>query len=495
MPRICFVIMPFSATDSCTEEEWTEIFEDVFKPGIESADLDYECDRSVATRGNIIGEIIRDLNDSYAVVADLTDRNANVFYELGVRHALQNRTIILAQKRGDIPFDLQAYASHVYDWRTQEGREALGVKLKELLQEIDSNPDRSDNPVSDFLGLIRTEDPNPISITPEESPHAQALVGQGAEGLDPARFARRLAHLENNRAARVVNRLTLAELTPLMNTVLGELNQREIPGSSPRTEVVGLAEPFISAVEPLVKPVEQFALTSVEEGWSPGAELGHRLAGNFISFGEQNRPGRNIRFARGTPGLLGWRLLILLGAKALADEEFDILRDVVLTPIEVEESSGRFSNRCLIQRRDLFWPEAYLGNANFGINYLIALWGNQPHLQHFFANEDDFHLALAQFLMIVALAYAKLEDERELYPGYRIVPQARRAMGALCSRLAANHEYRDSIARVIGLDSGITLNHNWTDLVTRANAVELGSQFFLREGIRFPDPMDKDAKA
>ena len=179
----------------------------------------------------------------------------------------------------------------------------------------------------------------------------------------------------------------------------------------------------------------------------------------------------------------------------MADEEFDILRDVVLTPIEVEESSGRFSNRCLIQRRDLFWPEAYLGNANFGINYLIALWGNQPDLQLFFANENNFHFALAQFLMIVALAYTNLEGERDLYPGYRFVPQALRAMGALCSRLAANHEYRDSIARVIGLDSGITLQHNWTDLVSRANAVQLGQQFFLREGIRFPDPMDKDAKA
>lgn len=483
--------MPFSATESCTEEEWTEIFNGVFKPGVEAADLDYECNRSVATRGNIIGEIIRDLNDSYVVIADLTDRNANVFYELGVRHSLRNRTIILAQKRSDIPFDLQAYASHVYDWRTQDGRDALVGKLKELLEEIDSNPNRSDNPVSDFLGSTRLEVPNPISITPEESPHAQPLLGQGAEGLDAAGLARRLANQQNDRAARVVYRLTRAELTPMMNSALEELNLRQIPGSVTRTEVEGLAAPFISAIEPFVKPVEQFALASVEEGWKPGSNLGHRLAGNFISFGEQNRPGRSIQFARGTPGLLGWRILILLGAKATADEEFDILRSVVLTPIEVEESSGRFSNRSLIQRRDLFWPGAFLDNAIFGIKYLIALWGNQPHLQNFFANEEDFHLALAQFLMLVALGYANLEVERDLYPGYRIVPQSRRAMGALCSRLATNHEYRDSIARVIGLDSGTTLQHKWSDLVTKANAAQLGTQFFLHEGVRFPDLMDK----
>ena len=124
MPRACFVIMPFSATSSCTEEEWTEIFVNVFKPAVEGAGLDYECRRSAATRGNLVASIIRDLNDAYVVIADLTDQNPNVFYELGVRHSLKNRTILLAQDRDDIPFDLKAYASHVNTWKnpTRERR-------------------------------------------------------------------------------------------------------------------------------------------------------------------------------------------------------------------------------------------------------------------------------------------------------------------------------------------------------------------------------------
>ena len=124
MPRVCFVIMPFSTTPSCTEEEWTEVFEQVLKPAVESSNLDYVCRRSVATRGNIVASIIQDLNDAYVVLADLTDRNANVFYELGVRHSLKTRSIIVAQKAKDIPFDLEAYAYHVYDWRTEKGRKA-----------------------------------------------------------------------------------------------------------------------------------------------------------------------------------------------------------------------------------------------------------------------------------------------------------------------------------------------------------------------------------
>ena len=83
MPRSCFVIMPFSTSASCTGEQWTWIFEKLFKPSVESAGLDYECRRSVATRRNIVAAIVQDLNDAYVVLADLTDRNANVFYELG----------------------------------------------------------------------------------------------------------------------------------------------------------------------------------------------------------------------------------------------------------------------------------------------------------------------------------------------------------------------------------------------------------------------------
>lgn len=453
--------------------------------------MEYDCRRSVATRGNIIGEIVRDVNDAYVALADLTDRNANVFYELGVRHALKNRTIIIAQRREDIPFDLQAYASHVYGWKTTQERDALASQLKVLLGEIDSNPDRSDNPVSDFLGVAPVpSDATPDNIAPAESTHAQPLLGQGAEGLDPTSFARRLASQGTDRSARVVYRLTRSALTPLMNVELDELNSREIPSSVATSQAEELAPSFISAVEPLVRPIEQFALASVEEGWGPGVALGHRLAGDFISFSRRNRPGRSIRFAQGSPGLLAWRLLILLGAKATTDEEFDILRSIVLDPIEVEELSGRYSNRSLTQRRDLFWPEAYLGHANLGIKYLISFWRNQPHLQTFFVTEEECHIALAQILMLVTLAYSKFEEERELYPGYRIVPQAHRAMGALCSRLAANNEYRDSIARVIGLETGLQLQHDWTTIVSRANAAQLRGGFFPGDGVKFPDPMD-----
>jgi hypothetical protein len=306
MPRTCFVIMPFSGTNSCTEGEWTQVFEQVFKPAVEGAGLDYECRRLNATRGNLVAAIMNDLNDSYVVVADLTDRNANVFYELGVRHSLKNRTILLAQRREDIPFDLQAYAYHIYDWRTEQGRTALAGRLAELLGEIDTNPDRSDNPVADFLRTtpMRVFDPAPPAIVPVEAPSAQSLVSPSSEGLAGNRLARTLAHGGRPGGGRTVLRLTRAEMRRSIGSKLEELNRRPSPGQVPQDQVQSIAQDFIREVEPYVIHIEEFALASVEETWSEGIEVGLRLAGEWISLSERRPPGPIIRCAQDAPALL-----------------------------------------------------------------------------------------------------------------------------------------------------------------------------------------------
>ena len=132
MPRQCFVIMPFSTTASCTEEEWTDIFENAFKPAIEVEGLDYDCRRSAATRGNLVAAIMRDLKDAYVVVADLTDENPNVFYEIGYAHALERPTILISRRGESIPFDLQSI-NHIFYETIVELRDRLEKRLKETI--------------------------------------------------------------------------------------------------------------------------------------------------------------------------------------------------------------------------------------------------------------------------------------------------------------------------------------------------------------------------
>ena len=57
--------------------------------------------------GNLAESIVERLRNSRIVLADVTDRNPNVFYELGVRHSLRSGTIIVAQNGQHVPSDLQ----------------------------------------------------------------------------------------------------------------------------------------------------------------------------------------------------------------------------------------------------------------------------------------------------------------------------------------------------------------------------------------------------
>jgi ActR/RegA family two-component response regulator len=154
-PKKCFVIMPFSKTRSCDENQWRDIFDNTIKPAVEELGLNYVCTRANLVIGNIIKDILDNLNKADVVIADMTDRNPNVFYELGVRHALRNTTVLITQNIDDIPFDLQHYAALQYDWKTKNGKKEFREKIRTVFAEIEKDPTDKNvmSPVWEYLKL------------------------------------------------------------------------------------------------------------------------------------------------------------------------------------------------------------------------------------------------------------------------------------------------------------------------------------------------------
>ena len=94
--------MPFSKTkEHHTEEYWKRQFNSYLKPLIQR-NPQLEAIRSEPLRGDIASQIITDLANDEIVVADLTDHNPNVFWELGVRQSFKHRTVTIAD---DIPHE------------------------------------------------------------------------------------------------------------------------------------------------------------------------------------------------------------------------------------------------------------------------------------------------------------------------------------------------------------------------------------------------------
>ncbi len=142
--------MPFSPTKSCSD--WNKIYQFI-KDAVEEARLGYQCERSKIRGGLIIKDILDNLYKADLVIADLTDQNPNVFYELGVRHTLSNKTILIAQDISYIPSDLHGYGIIVYEPNTKEGFDKFKKEIKRLIKEIENNPERIDSPVREFLKI------------------------------------------------------------------------------------------------------------------------------------------------------------------------------------------------------------------------------------------------------------------------------------------------------------------------------------------------------
>ena len=122
--RRCFVIMPFSSSNSCSEEQWTDIFENMIKPSVEESGFQYDCSRANLVIGNIIRDFLDNLNKADVVIADLTDKNPNVFYEAGLLKGL-GKPVILLKKHGDegkTPFDVFSDYRIEYDLLKRAGK-------------------------------------------------------------------------------------------------------------------------------------------------------------------------------------------------------------------------------------------------------------------------------------------------------------------------------------------------------------------------------------
>jgi hypothetical protein len=109
---LCFVLMPFGQKPAAGAAglviDFDAVYRDLIKPAIEAAGLEPIRADEEMTGGVIHKPMFERLILCEYAVADLTNANANVFYELGLRHAVKPATTVLmfAQDTGQLPFDV-----------------------------------------------------------------------------------------------------------------------------------------------------------------------------------------------------------------------------------------------------------------------------------------------------------------------------------------------------------------------------------------------------
>lgn len=158
----CFVLMPFKT-------ELEEIYSDVYKPTCLENNIDCWRVDEISRPGSITRDIIEGILDSDLIIADLTSKNPNVFYELGIAHSTSNKTIMTAQKKEDVPFDIASYRVIFYD-HTLKGCKKLQISLDKAIKELLVVLDRTNNPFQEVIaarGITRIKGKTPLIKTIE----------------------------------------------------------------------------------------------------------------------------------------------------------------------------------------------------------------------------------------------------------------------------------------------------------------------------------------
>lgn len=132
----CFVMMPFG--------QWMDsYYREIYVPAIREAGLEAVRADELFSTGSVIEQIWEQISRAKILLADLTGKNANVFYELGLAHAANKPVVFTTGQLEDVPFDLRHLRVAVYDIRDPSWGEKLKTTLAIYLKAAKAEPTKS----------------------------------------------------------------------------------------------------------------------------------------------------------------------------------------------------------------------------------------------------------------------------------------------------------------------------------------------------------------
>lgn len=159
----CFVVMPF---DSLFQIQ----YERVIRPAVEELGLKCVRGDELYSKPQVMSDIWRSIRTSRLIIAELTGKNPNVFYEIGLAHAIGKPIILLTRNENDVPFDLKSLRYRYYNVDDPYWGFNLSGAIKSMIQNILSESDFSttlDGIRADLVTI--PSPPRRLNINPPEN--------------------------------------------------------------------------------------------------------------------------------------------------------------------------------------------------------------------------------------------------------------------------------------------------------------------------------------
>ncbi|MEZ8021103.1 hypothetical protein ACED63_22045 [Vibrio splendidus] len=141
----CFIVTPIGGASSSIRREIDGLIQTVFAPVLDQFEIQCIAAHQISESGSITRQVVKKLIESELVIANLTNLNPNVMYELGIRHSTRKPTIVIAREDVVLPFDLSDERTIFYKndiSGVNELKDSLMSMIPQALEEA-----RADNPV------------------------------------------------------------------------------------------------------------------------------------------------------------------------------------------------------------------------------------------------------------------------------------------------------------------------------------------------------------
>jgi len=241
MQKTCFVISPIGESGSEARRQIDGLIESVIDPlGVELG-LKVEIAHKIDETGSISKQIITRLISADLVIADLTNLNANVMYELAIRHCACKPSVSIAEFNTPLPFDISDQRTIFYRndiAGVGELKDQLSVLVKKSLAE-----GLPDNPVYSAMQA------KVLQGIKEGAGDKDALIYNYLQKLEGSlgKLERMVQMNANQNILHGYNPLGLSTSSTEVFSSLSPITINSIPGNVRLGEVLSVGSKFLNA--------------------------------------------------------------------------------------------------------------------------------------------------------------------------------------------------------------------------------------------------------
>lgn len=159
-PKLCFVASPIGDPGTPERDHADWLLQTIITPIFNQYYPAFRVERAdkITTPGMIDSQVINRLHDAPLVIVDMSFQNANVFYEMGIRHMKRLPTIHMYREDQQIPFDVKPYRAIPFNYRHPDDMEKAKRELRTVVDEVLAPEFTVENPVTRARGFEKLQE-------------------------------------------------------------------------------------------------------------------------------------------------------------------------------------------------------------------------------------------------------------------------------------------------------------------------------------------------